>query len=116
VRSRFFQFGYEYLAVARADVPAAYVEFRSYALHGGLAGLPVRLLLRLSSGKEALTMEGPRPENGDRLSLRPAATEHEHRLLGHDINLGPAVIRREIVRVGSLSSVRYAFRERIVQS
>ena len=116
MRSRFFQFGYEYLAVARADVPAAYVEFRSYALHGGLTGLPVRLLLKLSSGAEALTMEGARPENGDRLSLKPAATENENRLLGHEVNLGPATIKREIVRVGSLSSVRYAFRERIAHS
>ncbi|MGH7469191.1 MAG: hypothetical protein ACRENP_14640 [Longimicrobiales bacterium] len=113
LRSRFFEFGYEYLAAARPDVPACYVEFHTFPLRDGLAGLPLRTLLRFAPARESLTLEGNRPEPGDRNMLKPAPTETVTRVLAHDVNLGPAIIHRELVRIGSMATVRYAFRERI---
>jgi hypothetical protein len=113
LRSRFFEFGYEYLSAARPDVPACYVEFQTFALRTGLSGLPLRTLLRLAPARESLTLEGSRPEPGDRLTLKPLASEAVTRVLAHDVNLGPAIIHRELVRIGSLDTVRYAFREQI---
>jgi hypothetical protein len=71
------------------------------------------LLLRFAPATEALTLEGNRPESGDRHALKPGANETIQRVVGHNVSLGPATIQRELVRVGAVPNVRYAFRERI---
>ena len=113
IRSRFFEFGYEYRAAVRPGAPAAYVEYQSYPLHPGLVSLPVRTVLRRERGRASLTLAGDTPEVGDRFHLKPTTGESTTSLLAHEVNLGPAIIRRELLRVGTLASVRYTFHEQI---
>jgi len=116
VRSRFFQFGYEYFATARTGgAPVAYVTFRTYELHPGLAGLIVRAMQRIHPSRESVTMSGDRLVEGDPNEVNPGGLEKLEPVVGHTINLGPASISRGIVRVGQGDSARYAFHERVTR-
>jgi hypothetical protein len=89
------------------------VEFRTYELHAGSSGLPLRTLLRIRPARELLTLEGTQLENGDVHNLRPHADESVAVMVSNRVNLGPATITRELVRVGSAERARFALREHI---
>jgi hypothetical protein len=113
VRGSAFQFGYEYFATARTtDVPVAFVKFHTYALHHGANSWLLRLLLKFSPAREAVTLEGERPHPGDPFALAGAGAASDL-LVGHSVDLGPAVIHRQLVRVRSMPHSRIAFHERI---
>lgn len=104
-----FQFGYEYTAAAQhEEVPSAEVQFRTYPLYQGKRGALLRVLLKVGRAQEAVRLQGKELLDGKAPDLRQAEC-----VVGHSIDLGPAYIKREIVRLGSGLGARYAFRERI---
>ena len=109
VRGERFEFGYEYSAAARCDgTPAAHVRFQTYPLHSDERGDLLRTLLRLRPAAESVTLEGHEAKEGDVHQLQPVSSAEV--VAGHDIDLGPAIITRELVRWNK-SNPRYAFRE-----
>jgi hypothetical protein len=104
-----FEFGYEYTAAAEHEaVPVAEVGFRTYPLHNDSRGALMRVLLKLGRASESVRLQGKEMIHASTTDLRKAEP-----VVGHRIDLGPALITREIVRLGSGLGARYAFRERI---
>ena len=104
-----FQFGYEYAAAAEhEEEPCADVQFRTYPLYDDARGALMRLMLKLGRASETVHLQGKELRAGHAPDLR-----HAECVIGHSVDLGPALIKREIVRLGSGLGARYAFRERI---
>ncbi|HSL70868.1 MAG TPA: hypothetical protein VK864_11545 [Longimicrobiales bacterium] len=112
LRGRWFEFGYDYLcSVRERETPAACVDFRTYALHPGRRGLLLRALLRLRPATELLTLGPDRLEPGDPHKLRPQRDTNLHVMLTNRVDLGPATISRQIVRINEAGNAGFALHE-----
>ena len=104
-----FEFGYEYTAAAEhEELPVAHVKFRTYPLYDDARGALLRVLLKIGRAHESVRLQGKELVEANNLDLR-----HAQSVIGHTIDLGPAQITREIVRIGNGLDARFAFRERI---
>jgi len=111
LRGKLFQFGYEYLAVCRPDgEPAAYVRFTTTPLHGGITGLPLRLLLTTGIASEEVTLTAARPQHGDAFGLAPGPGEPVAGLVSHRMEIGPGTLVSELVAIGDTER-RYGLRQ-----
>ncbi|MBI4546230.1 MAG: hypothetical protein HY703_13610 [Gemmatimonadetes bacterium] len=113
LRGRMFQFAFHYLAVARAGGETVYLRFSTAALHRGLAGIPMRLMLAGNVAREELSIGKGRPAPGDREQLAPQPGEATEPVLVHRVDVGPAYLSRELVRIGSGEGRRYGLRQSI---
>lgn len=107
-----FRFAYDYLGITRAGAePAAHVAFRVRPLARGLAALPLRLALALARARERLTLAGDTPARGDRRALGPAPGDELTAVVESVVDLGPARLTRQLVRVGGPVRARWGLRE-----
>lgn len=111
LRAKPFQFAYDFLAVCRpAGEPAAYVRFATSPLHGGIAGLPLRLLRATGIAGEEVTLTGAGPRHGDAYGLAPRPAEPVDVLVGHRVGLGPGTLVSELIAIGDAER-RYGLRQ-----
>jgi hypothetical protein len=119
LRGRAFELGFDYFAAAGLAArerspggPGVYVRLRIQPLHRGVAGLPLRILLPRGRAAEELTLAGTRPEPGDIWGLAPRPDEPVEPLLADRLDLGPAFLSRQLLRLGEGDRRRYAFHQR----
>jgi len=110
-----FRVGFDYQGLTRAGPePAAHVAFRAWPLARGPAAAPLRAALALLRAREDLTLAGLTPARGDPRSLGPTPDEPVVPIVESIVDLGPARLTRQLLRVGGPTRVRWGLRERFL--